>query len=131
MIKLGTLHPTRDFNYVKDTVEGFIKVAEADQAIGEVINIGSNYEVSIGETARLIAELMEAEITIVTEDKRVRPAKSEVERLWADNSKAKRLLNWTPQYGGLDGLKRGLAETIAWFSDPKNLQHYKAGMYNI
>lgn len=130
-LKLGTLHPTRDFNYVKDTVVGFIKVAESDQAIGEVINIGSNYEVSIGDTATIIAELMAADIEIVTEDKRVRPAKSEVERLWADNSKAKRLLNWTPQYGGLDGFKRGLSETIAWFTDKKNLHQYKAGMYNI
>ncbi|UFJ40053.1 NAD-dependent 4,6-dehydratase LegB [Brevibacillus humidisoli] len=130
-LKLGTLHPTRDFNYVKDTVAGFIKVAESDQAIGEVINIGSNYEVSIGDTATIIAELMAADIEIVTEDKRVRPAKSEVERLWADNSKAKRLLNWTPQYGGLDGFKRGLSETIAWFTDKKNLHQYKAGMYNI
>ncbi|MBO8164289.1 MAG: SDR family NAD(P)-dependent oxidoreductase [Brevibacillus sp.] len=130
-IKLGTLHPTRDFNYVKDTVEGFIKVAESDEAIGEVINIGSNYEVSIGDTVRLIAELMEADIKVETEDVRVRPAKSEVERLWADNSKAKRLLGWTPQYGGLEGFKRGLSETIAWFTDKSNLKHYKTGMYNI
>lgn len=130
-IKLGSLHPTRDFNYVADTVDGFIGVAESDRSVGEVINIGSNYEVSIGDTVQMIAELMRAEIEIETDDVRLRPEKSEVERLWADNSKARDLLGWTPSYGGLDGLRRGLALTTTWFSDPKNLQAYKADFYNI
>jgi len=130
-IKLGSLHPTRDFSYVKDTVRGFIAVAESDRSIGQVINIGSNYEISIGEAAQLIAEVMGAEIEIETEDIRIRPKKSEVERLWADNSRAKELLGWEPVYGGRDGFKRGLTDTVAWFTDPENLKRYKVDIYNI
>jgi dTDP-glucose 4,6-dehydratase len=130
-VRLGALAPTRDFNYVKDTVRGFIAVAAGDNSVGEVINIGSNYEISIGDTARLIAEVMNTEITIETEETRLRPAGSEVERLWADNAKAKRLLGWEPEYGGRDGFRRGLAETVAWFTDRENLKHYKAHLYNI
>lgn len=130
-LKLGALHPTRDFNYVADTVAGFIAVAECDAAVGEVVNVGSNYEVSIGDTARLIAELMEADVRIATDDQRLRPAKSEVERLWADNSKARELMGLQQKYAGLDGLRRGLAETIAWFRDPANLAAYKTGIYNL
>ncbi|WP_411502691.1 NAD-dependent 4,6-dehydratase LegB [Brevibacillus centrosporus] len=130
-IKLGSIHPTRDFNYVKDTVSGFISILESEHSNGEVINIGSNFEVSIGETAHLIAGLMDMEIDIVTDDIRLRPEKSEVERLWADNSKAKRILGWEPAYGGGDGFKKGLRETIEWFSDRQNLAQYKAGIYNL
>ncbi|MGN7469334.1 NAD-dependent 4,6-dehydratase LegB [Brevibacillus sp. SAFN-007a] len=130
-IKLGSLHPTRDFNYVKDTVAGFIAVAESDRSVGEVINIGSNYEVSIGQTVDLIAELMGKQIEIETDDKRLRPEKSEVERLWASNAKAKELLNWEPVYGGIDGFKQGLAETIEWFTHPAHLSQYKTGMYSV
>ncbi|MED1801451.1 NAD-dependent 4,6-dehydratase LegB [Brevibacillus porteri] len=130
-IKLGSVHPTRDFNYVKDTVNGFISVLESNKSIGEVINIGSNYEISIGETARIIAELMDVELDIITDDTRLRPEKSEVERLWADNSKAKELLGWTPNYGGVTGFKKGLTETIEWFSLKDNLAQYKVGMYNL
>lgn len=129
-IKLGALRPTRDFNYIKDTVQGFIAVAKTDMSLGEVINIGSNYEISIGETAELIAEVMGKKIEIETEHLRLRPVKSEVERLWADNSKAKRLLGWEPAYGNRNGFKKGLAETIEWFTNPDNLKHYKADMYN-
>lgn len=130
-IKLGTLSPTRDFNYVKDTVRGFIAAVESDQAIGQVINIGSNYEISIGDTVRLIAETMNVDIEIETDELRLRPEKSEVERLWADNSKAKTLLHWEPLYGQREGFKRGLAETVAWFTDDGNLKKYKADVYNI
>lgn len=130
-IKLGSLHPTRDFNYIKDTVNGFISVMKHDQSIGEVINIGSNFEVSIGETAKLIAEIMGVDIEIETDDVRIRPEKSEVERLWADNSKAKALLGWEPEYGGKEGFKRGLKETIEWFTDERNLSRYKVDVYNI
>lgn len=126
-IKLGSIHPTRDFNFVTDTVSGFISALESEKSIGEVINIGSNFEVSIGETAQLIADLMEKKVEIETDDKRLRPEKSEVERLWASNKKAKDLLGWSPQYGGLEGFKRGLKETIEWFSDPTNLVLYKTG----
>lgn len=130
-LRLGALSPTRDFNYVVDTVAGFIAVAESDQAVGEVINIGSNYEISIGDLVHLIAELMETDISIETEEQRLRPAKSEVERLWADNTKARTLLAHEQQYAGLDGLRRGLAETITWFRNPANLSAYKVGIYNI
>jgi len=130
-IELGSLHPTRDFNYVKDMVKGFIAAAESDQTIGEVINIGSNFEISVGETAELIAEIMSVKMEIEIKAERLRPEKSEVERLWADNAKAKRLLNWEPQFGGKEGLKRGLRETIAWFNNQENLRMYKVDIYNI
>ena len=130
-IKLGALHPTRDFNYIKDTVLGFISVAESDRSVGEVINIGSNYEVSIGEVVQMIANLMGMDIEIITDQVRLRPDKSEVERLWADNRKAKDLLGWQPVYAGKDGLMRGLAETIEWFKDSRNLDRYKTNIYNI
>lgn len=130
-IKLGALHPTRDFNYVADTVRGFIAMAEAERSVGEVINIGSNYEISIGETARLIADVMGIELDTETDAVRLRPEKSEVERLWADNAKARELLGWEPTYGGVEGLRRGLSETVDWFRDPDNLKAYKAGIYNI
>jgi len=130
-LKLGATHPTRDFNFVHDTVRGFVAVAEADDAIGEVINIGSNFEISIGDSVAMIASIMNAEIEIETDAQRLRPEKSEVERLWAENMKAKKLTGWQPEYGGGDGVRRGLEETIQWFCDPSNLQRYKAGIYNI
>ncbi|OPY16641.1 MAG: GDP-6-deoxy-D-mannose reductase [Syntrophus sp. PtaB.Bin075] len=130
-IKLGALHPTRDFNYVKDTVNGFIATAESDQTIGEVINIGSNYEISIGDTVNLISDVMNVEIAHDTDSQRIRPKNSEVERLWADNSKAVRLTGWTPAYSGVEGLKRGLQETVDWFTNPDHLRQYKPGEYNI
>ena len=130
-IKLGATHPTRDFNYVHDTVRGFVTVAECDAAVGQVINIGSNFEVSIGDTARMIASLMGREVEFTSDEQRIRPVGSEVERLWADNARARDLAGWGPEYGGLDGLRRGLRETIGWFSDQDNLRRYKAGLYNI
>jgi dTDP-glucose 4,6-dehydratase len=130
-LKLGALHPTRDFNYVQDTVSGFIAMLHSDKAVGEVINIGSNYEISIGETAQLIAEVMGSSISIETDNVRLRPENSEVERLWADNQKAQRLLNWKPSYGTREGFKRGLQETVEWFTNADNLKRYKADIYNI
>lgn len=130
-IKLGALSPTRDFNYVTDTVRGFIAALESDVAVGEVVNIGSNYEISIGDTAQLIAEVMGVEIEIEADEDRLRPEKSEVNRLWADNSKAKKMLGWEPHYGGRGGFKRGLRETVEWFSKSENLKRYKADIYNI
>lgn len=130
-IKLGALTPTRDFNFVSDTVRGFIALAECDQAIGEVVNVGSNFEVSIGDLAAIIAQAMETEIEIVTDEQRLRPDKSEVERLWASNERMRGLTGWTPEYTGRDGLRRGLAETASWFADPTNLARYKADRYNL
>jgi NAD dependent epimerase/dehydratase len=130
-LKLGAVHPTRDFNYVQDTVRGFVAVAECDAAVGQVLNIGSNYEISIGETAALIANLMGREVELQSDEQRLRPANSEVERLWADNSRALQVAGWAPEYAGRDGFARGLRETIDWFSRPENLRRYKAGVYNI
>lgn len=130
-IKLGAIHPTRDFNYVSDTVRGFIAALHAEKVVGEVINLGSSFEISIGDTAKAIAEVMQVEIDILTDDQRLRPEKSEVERLFAQNTKAKTLLGWLPEYGGLDGFKRGLAKTIEWFSNPINLSQYKSDIYNL
>ncbi len=130
-IKLGAVHPTRDFSYVTDTVSGFISALDSDAGVGEVINLGSNFEIGIGETAMAIADVMGTEIEIVTDEQRLRPGKSEVERLRADNSKAQRLLGWQPTYGGLGGFRRGLAETVAWFSNPANLTRYKVDRYNL
>ena len=130
-VRLGAVHPTRDFNFVRDTVRGFVAIAECDAAIGEVINIGSNFEISIGDTASLIAEIMGREIGLSSDDQRMRPAGSEVERLWADNAKALELTGWSPEYGGREGFRRGLIETIEWFAQPDNLRLFKAGQYNI
>ncbi|MEK7356040.1 MAG: NAD-dependent 4,6-dehydratase LegB, partial [Bdellovibrionota bacterium] len=116
-IRLGAVSPTRDFNYVQDTVAGFIAALRSDRGLGEVTNLGSNYEISIGDTAKLIAEVMNADIEIVTDEARIRPEKSEVERLWADNTKARELFNWQPVYAGREGFKRGLGETVEWFTD--------------
>ncbi len=130
-IKLGAVSPTRDFNYVQDTVSAFIAALESDDGVGEVINFGSNFEISIGDTARLIAETMGVEVEITTDEARLRPTNSEVERLWADNTKACRLFGWQPAYSGREGFKRGLAETIEWFANPTNLAGYKADIYNL
>jgi len=130
-IKLGALHTTRDFNFVMDTVRGFISIAESEKSVGEVINVGSNFEISIGDTVQLIAEVMGVEIEIETEQVRLRPEKSEVDRLWADNSKARNITGWEPVYGGREGFRRGLAETVAWFTQPENLRNYKADIYNV
>lgn len=130
-VRLGAVTPTRDFNYVKDTVAGFMSALESDEGVGEVVNFGSNFEVSVGETVQLIAEIMGVEIEIETDQIRLRPVASEVERLWAANTKAKTLFGWSPAYAGIEGLRRGLAETVDWFADPRHLAAYKAGRYNI
>jgi dTDP-glucose 4,6-dehydratase len=113
------------------TVRAFVATAEADDAVGEVINIGSNFEVSIGDTARLIAEVMNVQVSVELDAGRLRPKASEVGRLLADNSKAKRLLGWEPAYAGREGLRRGLEETVAWFKDEKNLRLYRPGEYSV
>lgn len=130
-IKLGAVTPTRDFNYVSDTVAGFVATLDAPAAVGQVINLGSAYEISVGDTARTVAELMSAHIEIEVDADRLRPEASEVDRLLACNDKARRLLGWQPHYAGADGLRRGLAETIAWFEQRTNLAGYKVDRYNV
>jgi NAD dependent epimerase/dehydratase len=130
-IQLGAVHPTRDFTFVTDTVAGFIAALTAERVVGEVINLGSGFEISIAETAQAIADVMGTTVEIALDEQRLRPEKSEVERLWASNEKALKLLNWSPQFAGLDGFKRGLATTIEWFKDPANLARYRADAYNL
>lgn len=124
-INLGSLTPTRDFNYVKDTAEAFIKIAESEKTVGEVINAGSNYEISIGDTVKKIIDIMGKDIKITCDEERLRPEKSEVSRLWADNTKIKELTEWNPQYSLDDGLK----ETIEWIKN--NMNYFKTNIYNV
>ena len=128
---LGSISPTRDFNFVLDTVNGFVAALSCTEALGETINLGSGFEISIEDTVALIAQLMNVDITITTDENRLRPVGSEVERLCADNQKAAKLLNWAPSLSGLNGLKSGLIETIEWFQNPVNLSLYKTNLYNI
>ena len=130
-IKLGATTPTRDFSYVQDTVSGFIAALTSNTGLGEVINLGSNFEISIGDTALAIAETMDATIEIISDVTRLRPKNSEVERLWSDNSKAKELFDWEPKFNSRDGFKRGLAKTVDWFTQPNNLREYKSEIYNV
>lgn len=130
-IKLGSVHPTRDFNFVKDTVSGFIAALKSEKSIGQVINLGSNYEISIGDTVKEIAKVMNVNVEIETEDQRLRPEKSEVERLWSSNEKAKSLLGWEPSFAEVEGFRRGLTETVEWFTNPANLALYKSNIYNL
>ncbi|HBE94814.1 MAG TPA: NAD-dependent dehydratase [Desulfovibrio sp.] len=130
-IRLGALHPTRDFSFVEDIVRGFVAVAEAEACLGQVTNIGSGFEISIGDTAKAIAEVMGADIEIACDKERLRPENSEVERLFAGIAKARERCGWTPEFAGLDGFKRGLKRTVPWFLDPENLRRYKPERYNI
>lgn len=130
-VRLGSTRPTRDFSYVQDTVDGFISALEADTGLGEVVNLGSGFDISIGETLALIADLMGAEVRVEEDQQRLRPAGSEVYRLLSDNRKALKLFSWCPSYAGIDGFRRGLSETIAWFTFPGNLNEYKPERYNL
>jgi NAD dependent epimerase/dehydratase len=131
VVKLGSIHPTRDFNFVTDTVAGFVAALGTRAGIGEVINIGSGFEISIGDVARLIAQLMDARIEIEQDTVRLRPERSEVDRLRASNAKAERLLGWTPRLGGAEGLRKGLEQTISWFTKNENLSRYRQNVYNL
>jgi NAD dependent epimerase/dehydratase len=126
-IQLGDVSPTRDFNYVEDTCRGFIALAESAQAIGETVNIGSNFEISVGDTLNLIKSIMASDVQFLVDEQRLRPEKSEVNRLWCDNTKIKQLTGFTPQVTLEDGLRR----TVAWFGNADNLKRYKADIYNV
>lgn len=126
-IKLGDVSPTRDFNYVEDTCKGFWELAQCDEAIGQVVNIGSNFEISVGDTLELIKELMESDVVFTTDTQRYRPQKSEVFRLWCDNKKINKLTGFKPDVDIREGLKR----TIDWFVVPENLKKFKADIYNV
>ena len=130
-IRLGALSPTRDFNYVADTCAAFLAIASSDAALGQVINAASQFEISIGDTAALIAEVMNAQVEIMTDEQRLRPEASEVNRLFGDNSRLRELTGWQPTFGGLDGFRQGLQKTAEWFSDPTNLARYRPGSYAV
>ena len=126
-IKLGDLTPTRDFNYVKDTCKGFIELAGCDAAIGQEVNIASNYEISMRDTLKIIAEIMKADVKFIEDEQRLRPKNSEVFRLWGDNTKIKTLTGFTPSYT----IEEGLEKTIKWFFNKENLRKYKSEIYNV
>ncbi len=126
-IKVGDVNPTRDFSYVEDTCRGFLALGGCDQAIGETVNIGSNFEISIADTLNAIKELMSSDAEIVADEQRMRPEKSEVFRLWCDNSKIEKLTGFKPQVDIREGLRR----TIEWFSVKANLKKYKSDIYNV
>lgn len=130
-IKLGSLTPTRDLSYVSDTVNGFIACMKSSQTAGHVINLGSGYEITMGDVAKMIGELTGTNLKIVCDEARLRPEKSEVERLWSDNQKARKLIQWSPELQGVEGLRLGLKKTIEWFKDPRNHSQYKGSIYNI
>lgn len=126
-IKLGDVTPTRDFNYVEDTCRGFIALAESDRTIGQAVNIGSNFEISVGSTLRIIKELMNSDVQFITDEERIRPKKSEVLRLWCDNTLIEKLTGFKPQVD----IREGLQRTIDWVTIDKNLKNYKANIYNV
>jgi len=126
-IKLGDLTPTRDLNYVKDTCTGFLALAENDESIGKEINISSNDEISMEQILKLIKQIMKRDVVFATDEQRLRPSKSEVFRLWGDNTLIKSLTGWQPEYD----IESGLQKTIEWFLKVENLKNYKAGVYNL
>jgi NAD dependent epimerase/dehydratase len=126
-IKLGDVTPTRDFNYVEDTCRGFLALANSEQTIGEVVNIGSNFEISVGDTLALIKKIMQSDVEFIIDDQRLRPEKSEVNRLWCDNSKINNLTQFLPEHT----IEQGLRKTVEWFTNPVNLKKYKHDIYNV
>ncbi|MCF6154433.1 MAG: NAD-dependent epimerase/dehydratase family protein [Candidatus Brocadia sp.] len=127
VIKLGALHPTRDMVYVNDTVDGFIAIAKSDNSVGEEINIATQTEISVGELANKIIDKINPEVRVTTDERRIRPEKSEVERLLGSNEKIRGLTNWKPKYT----IDSGLAETVEWFKKKDNLKMYKSEIYNV
>lgn len=130
-VRLGTVEPTRDFNFVDDIVAGFIAAAGAERAVGEVFNLGTGHEVSIRRTAELIAEVLDRPLVIEGDSARVRPPKSEVHRLCANAQRAQDVLGWAPKSAGEAGLRRGLETTAAWFKRPENLAQYREREYSL
>jgi len=126
-IKLGDTTPTRDFNFVLDTCQGFLQLARCDAAVGQTVNIGSNTEISIGDTLQLIRELMDSDVEFIADNQRIRPEKSEVFRLCCDNRLIRELTGFAPKYT----LREGLQATIDWFTRPDNLAKYKVDVYNV
>jgi dTDP-glucose 4,6-dehydratase len=129
-ISLGSSSPTRDFSYVSDTVAGFETILKSTLGLGSTFNLGTGFEISILDTVKLIADIMGVEVEIASENARIRPENSEVERLLADTSRTQSTFGWKPAHAGLEGLRQGLEKTVEWFSKPDNLSRYKAETYN-
>ncbi len=130
-LRLGALAPTRDFTFVADTARAFHLAAQSQEAVGRITQVGTGYEISVGELARLIAGIMGKNVSVEEEDRRLRPEQSEVQRLCADASNAFSRFGWAPEHPGAEGLRRGLTETVAWFNDPANLRHYRQGSFQL
>ena len=131
VIQLGSLSPTRDFTYVLDTVRGFIAAANSENGVGQVINLSSNFEISIGDLVVLIANALNKNVDVISSEERIRPKNSEVHRLWGDNKKAYEMIGWKPSHIGDEGLQAGIRKTISWFEDEKNLRLFKHNIYNV
>lgn len=129
-IKLGSLTPKRDFTYVSDTVDGFISAIDNKKCLGQTINLGTGKDFSIGETVKNIENILQIKAKIVTDNVRIRPKMSEVNRLISSNLKAKKILNWSPKFKGASGFEEGLKKTIEWFNNKENLKFYKSNLYN-
>jgi len=130
-IKLGSLEPKRDFNFIEDTVDGFYRALKSQKGVGQVTNLGSGFEISIKDLAKLIAEIMDCEVDYIFDEQRIRPKASEVDRLLCDNTKAKERFGWVPRFAGEQGLKAGLIKTIDWFSEPRNVSKYISSNYQV
>ncbi len=130
VLKLGSLYPTRDLTFVDDTVDAFVSTLNKKKDIGEIINIGSGFEISVKDLVSQISKIMGVKIDIQKDKERIRPKKSEVDRLYANIKKAKKILNWTPKYSKKNGFEKGLKKTIEWFSKVENLNHYKTDIFN-
>jgi len=126
-IKLGDVSPTRDFNYVTDTCRGFLQLARCEKSVGETVNIGSNFEISVGDTLNLIKDIMGSDVEFLTDDQRLRPGKSEVFRLWCDNTKIRGLTGFEPEIN----IRCGLEKTVEWMVRSDNLLKYKSDIYNL
>lgn len=128
-IKVGSTTPTRDFVFVRDTARAFLLAGQSQNVLGEILNIGCNFEISVSEIIKMLSKHFDRSVEVLTEEQRVRPSASEVTRLWADNSKAKKLLDWTPNYSGLEGFQRGLTESIEWYQQrEKSISNLEYGV---
>lgn len=129
-IRIGSITPTRDFSFIEDTVSGFQSILQSSAGVGETFNLGSGFEISIKALVEFILEIMEVDAKIMSDEARIRPKNSEVERLLADTSKVQQNFSWKPEFGGVEGLRAGLEKTIDWLRNPENLAKYKANVYN-
>ena len=131
IIRLGNIHSRRDFTYVSDTIQGFIKCINNKKILGEVINLGTGYDFSIQDSIRILEKITKRKFKIVIENTRVRPKKSEVNLLISNNSKAKKMLNWKPEFSGQKGFEHALEKTLDWFKEKRNIRSYKGLIYNV